>query len=147
MYLWLKALHIVALVAWFSGLFYLPRLFVYHTQIKNDNLNYQTSYYRFCTMEYRLYRYIMTPAAIMTTVLGLWLLHSYASAALKYSGWLHAKISLVFFLWMYHLHCGQLVKRFRAEQNRYSEKFYRIYNEIPTILLISIVILAVVKPF
>ena len=144
MYLWLKAFHIIALVAWFSGLFYLPRLFVYHTQISaSDTINYN----RFCTMEHKLFYYITTPAAIITTLLGLWLLFSYSYLFLRFSGWIHVKLSLVVLLWSYHIYCGKLVNRFKQHHNKFSEKFYRIFNEIPTIFLVTIVILAVVKPF
>lgn len=142
-YLWLKSFHLIALVAWFSGLFYLPRLFVYHTQIATDDAEH---YQRFCIMEYKLYKYITTPAAIVTTSIGLWLLHSYSWLAYKSAGWLHAKLSLIVLLWVYHIYCGYLVKIFASKQNTHSERFYRIYNEIPTFFLISIIILVVVKP-
>lgn len=143
-YLWLKSFHLIALVAWFSGLFYLPRLFVYHCEIdKKDNINYQ----RFCTMEYKLYNYISTPAAIATTLIGLWLLYSYSFAVYKTAGWLHTKLTLVLLLWVYHLYCGKLIKTFANKQNAYSHKYYRVFNEIPTFFLLSIVILVVVKPF
>ena len=145
--IWLKAFHIIAMVAWFSGLFYLPRLFVYHCGLSPHDTNESKHYQRFCTMEYKLYAYITTPAAIITTLLGLWLLYDYAFILYKKSGWLHTKIMLVIFLWVYHYYCGKLVKNFKNKQNMYSEKFYRIFNEIPTFFLVSIVILAVVKPF
>lgn len=147
MYLWLKALHLIALVAWFSALFYLPRLFVYHTEVDSNNQEDSIHYNRFCTMEYKLYNYIMTPAAVVTSVLGLWLLFTYSLNILKVSGWLHTKLSLVLLLWGYHLYCGRIVKKFQERTNKHSGYFYRVYNEIPTLFLISIVILAVVKPF
>jgi putative membrane protein len=142
--LWLKAFHLIAVVAWFSGLFYLPRLFVYHCEISNKDL---VSYTRFCTMECKLYNYIMTPAAIVTTLLGLYLLYSYAFITYKTAGWLHIKLSLVVLLWVYHIYCGVIMARFKSQQNTYSAKFYRYYNEIPTLFLIAIVSLTIVKPF
>ena len=136
----IKAFHIIAFVTWFAGLFYLPRLFVYHTPAKD-----KTSIDRFQTMEFRLYYAIMCPAGVMTTGLGLWL---FSSDPVYYShvGWMQAKLILVTFLWIYHAYCGFCVKRFAVRKNQHSAKFYRIFNEIPTLLLIAIVILAVVKP-
>lgn len=147
--LYLKAFHIIAIVAWFSGLFYLPRLFVYHTELQTSTSN-QEHYERFCTMEYKLYHYITTPAAVLATALGLALLTSYLSMGLismKSAGWLHAKIFMVIALWAYHLYCGTLLKKFKNRANSYSHKFYRLFNEIPTVFLTAIVILTVVKPF
>lgn len=140
--LWFKAFHIIALVAWFSGLFYLPRLFVYHSQVSDD-----ISKKRFIIMERRLYYYITTPAAIITYIFGIALLWQYAWQIYKLSGWLHAKLFLVFLLTLYHIHCGFIVKNFMMKKNCYTTNFYRIYNEIPTFFLITIVILVVVKPF
>ncbi|MBP9722606.1 MAG: protoporphyrinogen oxidase HemJ [Gammaproteobacteria bacterium] len=150
--LWLKAFHIIALVAWFSGLFYLPRLFVYHCEISSDfNNNDNTeNYNRFCTMERKLYYYITTPAAVITTSLGLVLLYNYLTLELlsfSTAGWLHAKLSLVLFLWGYHSYCGVLVTKFKKRKNTFPSKFYRYFNEIPTFFLVSIVILTTVKPF
>lgn len=139
--LWVKAFHIIAMVAWFAGLFYLPRLFVYHADT-TDSISDE----RFKTMEWRLYYAITMPAGIITTVLGFWLL-SFAWSAYMHAGWLHAKLSLVALLWIFHIYCGAIVSRFQRNQNCHSQKFYRIFNEIPTLLLISIVILVVVKPF
>lgn len=143
-YLWLKAFHQIAMVAWFSGLFYLPRLFVYHTEVSPAD---QQSYDRFCTMEYKLYNYITTPAAVVTTVFGLWLLFSYSIAMYKTAGWLHAKFALIVLLFVYHIYTGLIVKKFRNRENLKSNKYYRVYNEIPTVFLICIIILVVVKPF
>lgn len=137
---WVMAFHIIAMVAWFAGLFYLPRLFVYHTGAK-DALGNQ----RFKVMEHKLYFYIMTPAAVITTVLGLWLL-SFNIEYYLHAPWLHWKLLLVVILWAYHVYCGLLLRKFAKDANQKSEKFYRIFNEIPTILLIAIVILVVVKP-
>lgn len=139
--LWVKAFHIIAMVAWFAGLFYLPRLFVYHAST-TDHISIQ----RFKIMERRLYYAITTPAAIATTIFGLWLI-TYNVQAYMSMGWLHAKLTLVLLLWTYHIHCGFLVNAFANDSNKHSSKYYRIYNELPTLLLISIVILAIVRPF
>jgi putative membrane protein len=141
--LWIKAFHIIAITAWFAGLFYLPRLFVYHAAIQPDD----AGYHRFCQMEQRLYTYIMLPAALLSTALGLWLLYGYAWSAYRHQGWLHTKLLLVILLWGYHFHCGALARRFRNHTARHSVLFYRLFNEIPTLLLVSIVILVTVKPF
>ena len=139
--LWLKALHIMAMVAWFSGIFYLPRLFVYHAACKDD-----ISHQRFKIMERRLYYGITTPSAIVTLIFGLWMIflnpHYYLHAA-----WLHAKLGLVLALLIYHAYCGVILRRFANEQNTRSETFYRWFNEFPVLLLTGIVILVVVKPF
>lgn len=138
--LWVKAFHIIAMVTWFAGLFYLPRLFVYHAEA-HDPLSLQ----RFKVMESRLYYGITWPGGLMTTILGIWLLWAYMPYLIKMP-WLHAKIFLVLLLWGYHLSCGFFLKRFRADKNRHTSRFYRFYNEFPTILLVTIVILVVVKP-
>ncbi|KTD50934.1 protoporphyrinogen oxidase HemJ [Legionella quateirensis] len=137
----IKAFHIIALVAWFAGLFYLPRLFVYHS-VTEDSISLD----RFKIMERRLYYGITWPAAILTTVFGLWLIYFNMDYYLK-AGWMHAKLSLVLLLWIYHLTCGFYLKTFAQDKNIKSSRFYRIFNELPTLLLISIVILVVVKPF
>ncbi len=128
------------MVAWFAGLFYLPRLFVYHADTHDE-----TSLNRFKIMEKRLYYGITWPAAIGTTLLGLWLLSYNPSYYLK-AGWMHAKLSLVVILWIYHVLCGHYLKAFAQDKNQKSTRFFRIYNELPTLLLIGIVILIVVKP-
>ncbi|WP_454783676.1 protoporphyrinogen oxidase HemJ [Legionella sp. WA2024007413] len=138
--LWIKAFHIIAMVSWFAGLFYLPRLFVYHADTQDE-----PSLIRFKTMERRLYYGIMWPAAILTTFFGLWLL-SYNLSYYMSVGWMHAKLSLVIILWVYHLLCGYYLKAFSRNQNQKNSRFFRIYNEFPTLLLIGIVILVVVKP-
>lgn len=139
--LWIKAWHVIAMVTWFAGLFYLPRLFVYHAQT-NDAIGLQ----RFKIMERRLYYGIMFPAAIATTLLGLWLLSYHAKAYLS-MGWMHAKLLLVWVLWGYHLACGHYRKQFAQDANVRSHTFFRFFNELPTLALVGIVILAVVKPF
>jgi len=135
----IKAFHIIAMVAWFAGLFYLPRLFVYHADARD-----QISIDRFKIMERRLYYAITWPAAVLTTVFGIWLVtynaHYYLSA-----GWMHAKLALVVLLWTYHLVCGHFVKEFSCDNNTRGHGFYRIFNELPTILLIGIVMLVVLK--
>lgn len=137
----IKALHIIALVAWFAGLFYLPRLFVYHAA-SSDSISLN----RFITMERRLYYSIMWPAAILTTVSGLWLLLYFEPFYLKMT-WMHLKLLAVLLLWGYHLSCGHYYKLFRDEKCLKKSKYFRFFNEVPTIFLIVIVILVVVKPF
>ncbi|AHE67223.1 protoporphyrinogen oxidase HemJ [Legionella oakridgensis] len=137
----LKAFHIIVMVAWFAGLFYLPRLFVYHTDAKDD-----ASMARFKIMERRLYYGITWPAAVLTTLLGWMLLH-YNPQYYFHAGWMHVKLVLVIFLWGYHIMCGHFVKQFAKDGNTRSSRFFRVFNELPTILLIAIVLLVVVKPF
>lgn len=138
--LWVLSLHIIFMVAWFAGLFYLPRLFMYHT-LSID----QISQARFKIMERKLYRMIMTPAAILTSAFGVWLLLFNWSWYLQ-QGWMIAKLSLVVLLWIYHLFCGYLLEQFERDQNYFSSKFYRFFNEVPTLFLFAIIMLAIVKP-
>lgn len=140
MILWLKAWHIIGVVSWFAGLFYLPRLFVYHAQTKDV-----VSLERFKVMERRLYRGIMWPAALFTTLMGLWMVWISPVYYLQ-QPWFHWKLLLVLGLWVYHFYCGHLVKVFAIDHNSLSSGFYRFFNEIPTIVLIVVVILVVVKP-
>lgn len=139
--LWVKAFHIIAMVAWFSGLFYLPRIFVYHASASD-----QIGIDRFKIMEKKLYYYIMTPSGILTIILGLWLISFNVSGYLR-MGWLHIKLTLVLLLILYHLYLGKLLTAFAKDRNQHSSKFYRLLNEIPSLLLIMIVILVVVKPW
>ena len=139
--LWVKSFHIVAVVCWFAALFYLPRLFVYHSQSSDS-----TSLERFKVMERKLYRGIATPSMIATIVLGFWLI-SYNLEGYFQGGWLHAKLTLVAILVAYHIYCGKLLKQFANDANTKSHVFYRWFNEFPVLLLISIIILVVVKPF
>ena len=141
-YLWLKAFHVIFVVTWFAGLFYLPRLFVYHTEAI-DTLSIE----RFKIMEHKLFYIIMQTSALLTLITGLSLLYVQAWQAYKSQGWLHAKLLLVFLLIGYHVHCWIYLRRFAKNQNRYSGKFYRIFNEVPAFFLVTIVILVVVKPF
>lgn len=140
--LWIKAFHLIAVIAWFAGLFYLPRLFVYHADTQDP-----TSITRFKLMERRLFYGIMTPAAVAALVLGLVMLFGYAWSAYKSMGWLHLKLTLVVLLFGYHYYCWVCLKRFRDDTNRHSQRFYRFFNEVPTLFLIVITVAAVVKPF
>ncbi|MDF3843345.1 protoporphyrinogen oxidase HemJ [Pseudomonas citronellolis] len=140
MYLWIKALHIVAVVCWFAGLFYLPRLFVYHAMSEDA-----ASHERFQVMERKLYRGIMGPSMILTILLGAWML--YLTPGWLSQGWLHAKLTLVVLLIGYHHACGAMLKRFARGENRRSHVFFRWFNEVPVLFLLAIVILVVVKPF
>jgi putative membrane protein len=138
--LWFKAFHIIAVVAWFAGLFYLPRLFVYHAQTSDD-----ISLQRFKIMERRLYYGIMWPAALMTSFFGLMII-SFAHQFYLQQSWLHWKLFFVGILWVFHLYCGHLVKQFAKDVNQHQSGFYRVLNEFPTLILIVVVILVVVKP-
>ncbi len=143
MLLWLKAFHIVAMVAWFAGLFYLPRLFVYHADLKQTGTD---DYARFCTMERRLFNGIMTPSAIVTLFLGVGLVHMMGYSFSEPPRWLFWKLILVGLLVVYHLYCGVLVARFKQAKNTHSALFYRIFNEMTVLILIGIVLLVVLKP-
>jgi len=138
--LWVKAFHIVSMVAWFAALFYLPRIFVYHAGAPSGPVHEQ-----FCVMERRLYRAIMTPAMILTVALGLWLLAA-GWGYLAHARWLWIKLVLVAGLIVYHLYCGRLVRVFAAGANTRPHTFYRVFNEVPTLVLIAVVVLAVVRP-
>ncbi len=140
--LWIKAFHIISMVTWFSALFYLPRLFVYHA-MSEDTISQE----RFKIMERKLYYGIMTPGAVLTIGLGLWLLHLYAWSLYKHMLWLHLKLGLVVVLVIYHLYCNYLRKQFAQNNNRHSHVFYRYLNEIPTVFLVAIVILTTLKSF
>ena len=139
LYPWIKALHVVFVVAWFAGLFYLPRLFVYHaatTDAPGDA--------RFKLMERRLYA-LMTLAAVLATGLGIWLL--LLQTGWLRQGWLKANLVLVAGLVVYHIWCGRLLSAFRDGRNAHGERWYRWFNELPTLGLAAIVVLVVVKPF
>jgi putative membrane protein len=136
--LWVKAWHIIFMVTWFAGMFYLPRLFVYHAmsddKISND---------RFKIMERKLYYGIMTPGGILTIAFGLWLWLGYGISG----QWLYTKIAFVTALVFYHIYCGKLLLDFKHDRNQHSHIFYRWFNEAPVIALIAIIILVEVKPF
>ena len=136
--LWIKSLHLVFVIAWFAGLFYLPRLFVYHAQ-SSDAVSLE----RFKVMERKLYRGIMTPCMVLTLVFGVWLWLGYGFRG----GWLMAKLALVAVLIGYHVWLGKLMAEFARDANRRSHVFYRWINELPLVLLAAIVVLVVVKPF
>ena len=135
--LWVKSLHIVFMVTWFAGLFYLPRLFVYHA-LSHDTLSKE----RFKLMERKLYWGIMTPGAVLAIFFGLWLWLGWGYAG----AWLHAKFALTAVLVGYHLWCAKLMRDFRAGRNRRSHVWFRWFNEVPTLVLFAAVFLAVFKP-
>lgn len=137
--LWIKAFHIIAMICWFSGLFYLPRLFVYHC-MSQDKISIE----RFKIMERKLYRGITTPSMIVTVILGGWLLIK--SPLHWQQQWFHFKLVLVAGLIIYHFYCGYLVTVFAKDRNIYSHVFYRILNEIPVFFLIAIILLIEIKP-
>jgi putative membrane protein len=140
MYEWIKALHVIAVISWMAGMLYLPRLFVYHCEAEIGSKQSET----FKVMERRLLKAIINPAMIVTWLAGIylaWAGHWYLS------GWLHLKFLLVLVLSGVHGFFVRCVKAFAADRNPYSQKFYRIINEVPTVLMIVIVLLVVVKPF
>jgi putative membrane protein len=139
--LWLKAVHVIFVVTWFAGLFYLPRLFVYHA-MANDKISIE----RFKIMERKLYFGISTPSAILATVFGIWMILLNPTGYLS-QGWMHAKLGLVTILWVYHLVCYKFLRDFRDDRNQHSHIFYRWFNEAPVLLLVGIVILVMVRPF
>ena len=136
-----KSLHIIAMVTWFAGLFYLPRLFVYHALASPDD---RIGIERFKTMERKLYHGIMTPAAVLTVVFGSWLWLGYGITG----GWLYAKLALVALLIAFHVYLGVLLRDFAQDRSRHGHVFYRWLNEIPALpILIAVVFLVVMKPF
>tara|TARA_B100000029_G_scaffold492260_1_gene553316 strand:+ start:3117 stop:3551 length:435 start_codon:yes stop_codon:yes gene_type:complete len=140
-YLILKALHLIAVISWMAGLLYLPRIFVYHVENEKEENISNT----FKVMERKLYYYIMTPAMILAWFLGLFLIASIGFDQLS-NIWLQIKLILVLALTIYHFFLGSCLKRFNMDKNTFSSKFYRIFNEVPTILLILIVFIVVFKP-
>ena len=135
---WIKSLHIIFVVTWFAGLFYLPRLFVYHSTATDKE-----GRERFKIMERKLFYGIMTPGGVLTIVFGLWLWLGYGITG----GWLHVKLALVAVLILYHIYCGKLMLDFKHDRNTHGHVFYRWLNEFPTLILVAGVILVVVKPF
>ncbi len=135
-YLWAKSLHVIFMVTWFAGLFYLPRLFVYHAETRDEAGNE-----RFKIMERKLFWGIMTPGAVITAAFGIWMIamHPQAYAA----GWMHFKLLLVVLLIGYHIWCGVLVQQFREDANRLSHQWYRWFNAIPVFMLVGIVVLVI----
>ena len=140
MYEWLKALHIISVIAWMAGMLYLPRLFVYHCEAEPGSPQSET----FKVMERRLLRAIINPAMVATWIFGLWL--AFSGHWFSFT-WLHAKLLLVLILSGVHGLFARYVRQFAADQNQHSQKFYRWINELPTVLMIGIVLLAVVRPF
>ncbi|MBV9239656.1 MAG: protoporphyrinogen oxidase HemJ [Xanthobacteraceae bacterium] len=140
MYDWLKALHIIAVIAWMAGMLYLPRLFVYHCVAEPGSVQSET----FKVMERRLLKTIINPAMIATWLLGIWLAWN---GGWYRAGWLQTKVVLVLIMSALHGVLGRWVRDFSQDRNQHTQRFYRIINEVPTLLLIAIVILAVVKPF
>ena len=140
---WVLACHIIAVIAWFAGLFYLPRLYVYHCQALEEKDKIGSN--RFKIMEHKLFWYIMTPAGLLATAMGVWLI--ILKPNLLDQTWFQIKLVLAGLLWVFHFSCGYCLQQFKRDQNRHKEKFYRFYNEIPTLILISVVILASVQPF
>ncbi|GAA6172456.1 protoporphyrinogen oxidase HemJ [Colwellia sp. KU-HH00111] len=138
--LWFKAFHVIFMVAWFAGIFYLPRLFVNHAETQSDKVAQQLK-----GMEKRLL-YFITPFAVFTVVLGLLLIYTYGNDWFIAAKWLHIKVTLVILLLFYHGYCFKLVKVFQQDNNTRSGKFYRIFNEIPVFILFIVIILAYVKP-
>ncbi|MEW9797109.1 protoporphyrinogen oxidase HemJ [Alteromonas sp. CYL-A6] len=141
MILWFKALHIFFMLAWMAGLFYLPRLFVYHAETEDKAVHEH-----FKVMERRLWWFV-TPFAILTLVFGVALIVTYGMAWLSMSAWLHVKLTLLLAVYGYHFYLYKLMKQFAADKNTHSARFYRFVNEIPVLFILAIVILAVVKPF
>ena len=139
--LWVKAFHTIFMVTWFAGLFYLPRLFVYHA-MSSDNISND----RFKIMERKLFYGIMTPGALITIILGFWMLFDYAWQTYSLTYWLDIKLALVAVLLIYHGWCWKLLQDFKHNRNTHSHVWYRWFNEFPVLLLIAIVILVIVKP-
>lgn len=140
--MWLKAFHLIFMVTWFTGLFYLPRLFVYHSMAADA-----VSIERFKIMERKLFWGIMTPAMVLTLVFGIWMLLDYAWDLYGDSGWLRIKLVLILLLVGYHGLCWRWLNEFAKDNNRHSHLFYRWVNEIPVLFLFAIVLLATLKPY
>ena len=140
-YLTFKALHLIAVISWMAGLLYLPRIFVYHTENQEEKQINKV----FKIMEFKLYNYIMMPAMILSWIFGLILIGSIGFEQLR-STWLIIKLILVIVLTIYHFFLGNCLNKFKNDENKYSSRFFRIFNEIPTILLILIVFIVVFKP-
>ena len=140
-YLTFKALHLISVISWMAGLLYLPRIFVYHTENRDEKQIKEV----FKIMEFKLYNYIMMPAMILSWIFGLILIGSIGFDQL-HSTWLVIKLILVVVLTIYHFFLGNCLNKFKRDENKYSSRFFRIFNEIPTILLILIVFIVVFKP-
>jgi putative membrane protein len=143
MYLWVKSLHIISVMAWMAGMLYLPRLYVYHASLAPGSEASEL----FKTMERRLLRYIINPAMAATWTFGIWLVTIVGFDALKTEGWFHAKLTLLVFMQVVHAILARCRRAFEQDRNQKSARFYRVINETVTVLMIGIVLLAVVKPF
>jgi putative membrane protein len=139
--LWIKSFHVIFMVTWFAGLFYLPRLFVYHALCEDEAGNA-----RFKIMERKLFYGIMTPGALLTIIFGMILLNGYAWEAYRQELWLHVKLLLVAVLVGYHVYCGKLLADFKHDRNKKSHVFFRWFNEFPVLILFAVVILVFVRP-
>ena len=135
--LWYKTLHIIFMITWFAGLFYLPRLFVYHAT-SNDEISIN----RFKIMERKLFWGIMTPGGILTIIFGIYLIQFH-----EFLLWLQVKIFLVTLLGLYHVWCGKIMYDFKNNRNNHGHVWYRVFNEVPVLLLVAIIYLVVFKPF
>jgi len=142
-YMWLKALHIIAVISWMAGMLYLPRLFVYHSQVKPGSEASEI----FKVMERKLLRFIINPAMIATWILGLWLAIKTNAFAPANGGWLHAKLGFVIILQICHAFMSRYRKAFARDERPKSERFFRLFNEIPAVAMVVIVLLVVLKPF
>jgi putative membrane protein len=140
--LWYKALHLIFMVTWFAGLFYLPRLFVYHSMSEDD-----ISIERFKIMERKLFYGIATPGAVLTLLFGYLTLKSIGWNAYSGANWLHIKLACVLLLVIYHIYCGILLKDFKFDRNKHGHVWYRWFNEIPVLFLFIIIIMVVIRPF
>ena len=140
--LWVKAMHVISIISWMAGLLYLPRLFVYHTSVEFGSEQDKT----FKIMERRLFRAIMTPAMIASWVFGLWLVFGFSAVSFD-AVWVYLKLALVLILTFVHFFLGIQIGVFAKGQNRRPERFFRLLNEIPTLIMIAIVVLVIVKPF
>ena len=138
--LWLKAFHLIFMVAWFAGLFYLPRLFVNHVMTENHDTSEH-----FKIMERKLYRFI-GPWMVLTLIFGFWMLFEYAWAAFGSMLWLQIKLALIALLVAYHFYCGKLVRDFAQDKNQHSHVWYRWFNELPVLVLFAVILLTVLKP-
>jgi putative membrane protein len=140
--LWYKALHLIFMVTWFAGLFYLPRLFVYHAMSDDE-----ASIGRFKIMERKLFYGITTPGGVLTLVFGYLTLKSIGWNVYSGSYWLHVKLGCVLLLIIYHIYCGKLLNDFKYDRNKRSHIWYRWFNEVPVLFLVIIIIMAVIRPF
>lgn len=142
MYGWVKSFHIIFMVTWFAGLFYLPRLFVYHSLAQDD-----ASDARFKTMERKLYYGIMAPGGTLTVLSGFWIVYIRGLDWFVAAYWLHAKLTLVAFLIVFHFYLGVLLRRFATNSNHHGDTYFRWLNEVPVLVLIGAVLLAEIKPW